>query len=76
MFGGNKPGPSRVITFEDDLIDVEHKDSNQETTFQDELNSVDCPDHMLLRSFALLLFLMSQVNQMRRLRLCQFAMFH
>ena len=56
---------SQVITFEDDLIDVEHKDSSQETTSQDELNSVDCPDDMLLRSFVLSSFLMSQVNQMR-----------
>ena len=42
---------SHVTTFEDDLADVNHKDSShdQETTFQDEMNSVDRSDDMVLK---------------------------
>ena len=40
---------SQVTTFEDDLADVNHKDSSQEITFQDEMNSVDRSDDMVLK---------------------------
>ena len=40
---------SQVTTFEYDLADVNHKDSSQEITFQDEMNSVDRSDDMVLK---------------------------
>ena len=38
-----------MIAFEDELIDVNHKESCTKNTLPDELNSVNRPDDMLLR---------------------------
>ena len=40
---------SQVIAFEDELIDVNHKESCKKNTLPEELNSVNRPDDMLLR---------------------------
>ena len=40
---------TQVITFEDELIDYNHKESCKKTTLPDELNSANRPDDMLSR---------------------------